>query len=152
MSRFKGEETYSLDSKGRVNIPAKMRRSLSPEANETFVVTRGFEKCIYAYPLDEWIKKEEAYEALNEYDEGNRFFLRMLLRFSQDVKMDGQQRITIPKELLNFANIDKKITIAGVMNHLEFWNPDDYEKYMNSHDESYEEVAGKVMAGKSKES
>ncbi len=151
MSRFKGEETYSIDNKGRVNIPAKMRRSLSPEANETFVVTRGFEKCIYAYPLDEWIKKEEAYEALNEYDEGNRYFLRMLLRFSQDVKMDGQQRISVPKELLNFADIDKKVTIAGVMNHIEFWNPDNYDRYMNSHEESYEEVAGKVMSSRSKE-
>ena len=148
MSRFKGEETYSIDNKGRVNIPARMRKSLSPEAEETFVITRGFDKCIYAYPLDEWRKKEEQYEQLDETDEKSRFFLRTLLRFSQDVKMDNQQRIIIPKELLDFAGIDKKITIAGVMNHLEFWNPDEYEKYMNSFGMTYEEVAKEMSRKK----
>ena len=60
MSRFKGEETYSIDSKGRVNIPAKMRKSMSPDAGDTFVLTRGFETCIYAYPMDEWKKKADS--------------------------------------------------------------------------------------------
>jgi MraZ protein len=71
-----------------------------------------------------------------------------LLRFSEDVKIDAQQRIAVPKELLVFAEIDKKVTIAGVMNHLEFWNPEEYEKYMTSHDITYENVAEKVMSGK----
>ncbi len=145
MSRFKGEETYSLDNKGRVNIPAKMRKTISPEANDTFVVTRGFEKCIYAYPMDEWKKKEELYEGLNEYEEKNRFFLRMLLRYGQDVKIDSHQRISLPKELVEFAGIEKKVTIAGVLNHLEFWNPEQYDEYMRGHEESYEDVAEKVM-------
>jgi MraZ protein len=148
MSRFKGEETYSIDIKGRVNIPAKMRKNVSEDANETFVVTRGFEKCIYAYPLDEWKKKEDSYEQLSEYEEQSRYFLRTLLRFSEDVKMDPQQRITLPKELLDFAGIDKKVTIAGVVNHLEFWDPVEYDRYMNSHDLSYEVIAEKVMTGK----
>ena len=148
MSRFKGEETYSIDSKGRVNIPAKMRKSMSPDAGDTFVLTRGFETCIYAYPMDEWKKKEESLEGLSEYEEKSRFFLRVLLQYSQDVKMDAQLRIALPKELLNFAGIDKKVTIAGVMNHIEFWNSDEYEKYMKSHQDSYEDVAEKVMTGK----
>ena len=62
--------------------------------------------------------------------------------------MDAQLRIALPKELLNFAGIDKKVTIAGVMNHIEFWNSDEYEKYMKSHQDSYEDVAEKVMTGK----
>ncbi len=141
MSRFKGEETYSIDSKGRVNIPAKMRKSLSPEAEETFVVIRGFEKCIYAYPLDEWRKKEEQLEKLDDTDDKSRYFLRTFLRHGHDIKMDAQQRIIIPKELLEFAGIDKKVKIAGVMNHIEFWDPDEYDKYMNSFGMTYEEVA-----------
>ncbi len=148
MSRFKGIETYSLDNKGRVNIPAKMRKNISPEANDTFVFSRGFEKCIYAYPMDEWKKKEESLEELNEYKEKNRYFMRVLLQHSQDVKMDAQLRVALPKELTNFAGIDKKVTIAGVMNHIEFWDPDEYEAYMNGHAESYEEVAEKLMTGK----
>jgi MraZ protein len=148
MSRFKGIELYSLDNKGRVNIPAKMRKNLSPEANDMFVLARGFEKCIYAYPMDEWKKKEDSLEELNEYQEKNRFFMRMLLQNSEDVKMDAQLRIALPKELLSFAGIDKKVTIAGVMNHIEFWNPDEYDSYMNGHPESYEEVAEKLGTGK----
>lgn len=148
MSRFKGIETYTLDNKGRVNIPAKMRKTLSPEASDTFVLTRGFEKCIYAYPLDEWKKKEEQLEQLNEYQEKNRFFMRMLLQYSEDVKMDAQLRVALPKELLEFAGIEKKVTIAGVMNHIEFWNPEEYDSYMKGHPESYEEVAEKLSTGK----
>jgi len=148
MSRFKGKETYSLDNKGRVNIPAKMRKNLSPEANDMFVFTRGFEKCIYAYPMDEWKKKEDSLEELNEHQEKNRFFMRMLLQHSEDVKMDAQLRVALPKELLNFAGIEKKVTIAGVMNHIEFWNPEEYDSYMNGHAESYEEVAEKLSVKK----
>ena len=52
MSFFKGQETYSIDNKGRVNVPAKMRKSISPDANDTFIVTRGTDKCIVAYPMN----------------------------------------------------------------------------------------------------
>ena len=56
MAFYKGQETYSVDSKGRVNILVKMRRALSPEAQDTFILTRGSDRCISAYPLDEWRK------------------------------------------------------------------------------------------------
>ena len=148
MSRFKGKETYSLDNKGRVNIPAKMRKNIAPEANDMFVLTRGFENCIYAYPMDEWKRKEESLELLDEFQERNRFFMRMFLQFCEDVKMDAQFRIALPKELLNFAHIDKKVTIAGVRNHIEFWNPEEHDSYMNGHDETFEEVAEKLTTGR----
>ncbi|MFP4369781.1 MAG: division/cell wall cluster transcriptional repressor MraZ, partial [Candidatus Kapaibacterium sp.] len=68
MAFFKGQELFSIDNKGRVNIPAKMRKALSPDANDTFIITRGTDKCIYAYPMDEWKKYEEKLENLNQYD------------------------------------------------------------------------------------
>ncbi len=142
---FKGQETYSLDSKGRVNIPSKMRRSISVEANETFTVTRGVDKCIVAYPLDEWKKYEESFQILNQYDEKNRFFLRVILPWSEEVKLDGQQRITLPKELIEFAGIESKVKIVGMIDHIEFWNPDEFNKYIKSHSQSYEDVAREVM-------
>ena len=51
MSFFKGQETYSIDDKGRVNVPTKMRKSIQPEAGDTFILTRGVDKCIVAYPM-----------------------------------------------------------------------------------------------------
>jgi hypothetical protein len=68
MAFFKGQETFSIDAKNRINIPAKMRKSIAPEANNTFTLTRGQDKCITAYPLDEWRKYEEKFESLNQYD------------------------------------------------------------------------------------
>lgn len=146
MPFLKGQETFSIDSKGRVNIPAKMRKSVSPEANDTFAITRGVDKCIVAYPLDEWKKYEEKFEKLNQYDEKNRYFLRVLLMWSEEVKLDAQQRICIPKNLSDFAGIEGKVTIVGMIDHIEIWNPIEFEKYLNSHDEPYESVAEKVMS------
>lgn len=145
MAFFKGQEFYSIDSKGRVNIPAKMRKALSPEANDTFVLTRGVDKCIAAYPYDEWRKYEEKFEKLNQYDEKNRYFLRVLLMWSEEVKIDAQQRISIPKNLTEFAGIEGKAAIIGMIDHIEIWNPQAFEEYMSSRSESYEEVAEKVM-------
>jgi len=142
---FKGQETYSLDSKGRVNIPAKMRRSLSPEAQDTFVVTRGVDRCIVAYPLDEWRKYEERFSRLNQYDEQERFFLRMILAWSEEVQLDAQQRIMLPRRHLEFAGIDSKVTIVGVVDHIEFWAPEEFERYLAGFARSYEEVAAHVM-------
>lgn len=145
MTFFKGQEIYSIDAKGRVNIPSKMRKSLVPEANDTFTVTRGTDNCVVAYPLNEWKAYEEKFSKLNQYDEKNRYFLRRLLMWAEEVALDSQQRIMIPKKLLDFAGIDKKVAIIGVADHIELWNPDEYEKYLNSTDETYESAASKVM-------
>lgn len=146
MAFFKGQETYSIDNKGRVNIPAKMRKSLSPEANDTFAITRGLDKCITAYPIDEWKKYEEKFANLNQYDEKNRYFLRMLLMWSEEVVLDAQQRITLPRKLLEFAGIESKVMIVGMGDHIEFWNPDEFENYLNKFNEPYEKVAEQVFS------
>lgn len=146
MSFFKGQETYSIDNKGRVNIPAKMRKSIAPEANDTFVVTRGTEECIVAYPLDEWKKYEEKLQSLNQFDEKNRFFLRTILMWSEEVGLDSQQRISLPKKLIDFAKIDGKVTIVGMVDRIELWNPEKFDNYLNSSTESYETVAATVMS------
>lgn len=145
MSFFKGQETFSLDNKGRVNIPAKMRKVLSPDANDTFVLTRGTDKCIVAYPLNEWKKYEERYAGMNQFDEENRFFLRTILAWCEEVEIDAQQRITIGKRYLDFASLEGKVTVVGMIDHIEFWNPDEFERYLNGQGDQYEQIAAKVM-------
>lgn len=145
VSGFKGQETYPVDAKGRVNIPAKMRRVLAPEAQDTFVLTRGTDRCIVAYPLNEWRRYEERFAQLNQYDEKQRFFLRMILSWCEEVELDPQQRIAIPRRLLEFAGIEGKVTIVGMMDHLELWNPDEFVRYLESFGDSYEQVASAVM-------
>ena len=150
MSFFKGRETYSVDDKGRVAIPAKMRKSLSPDAADTFVVTRGPDEdpCIYAYPLDEWKKMEERLGGLNQYSDRDRFFLRTLLYWADELTLDKQHRVMVPKALIEFAGIEKNALIIGAMDHLEIWNPEIFESYLRKREESYADVAEAVMGGK----
>ena len=145
MAGFKGQESYSIDAKGRVSIPLKMRRSITPESNDTFVLTRGSNKCVEAFPLEDWKKVEERLKNLNHNDDKERFFLRTILSWCEEVIVDGQQRITVPKKHLDFAGITNKVTIVGVMDRIELWNPEEFEKYQNGFSETYEQVAATVM-------
>lgn len=150
MSFFKGRETYSVDDKGRLAIPAKMRKSMSPEAADTFVVTRGPDEdpCIYAYPQDEWKKMEEQLVGLNQYNDQDRFFLRTLLYWADELMLDKQHRVMLPKALVEFAGIEKTALIIGAMDHLEIWNPEIFESYLSKRQESYSDVAERVMGGR----
>ena len=145
MAFFKGQEIYSIDAKGRVNIPAKMRKSLSPLAMDTFAVTRGQDGCVIAYPLDEWKKYEERFQDLNQFDSKKRFFLRSILSWTEETTMDSQQRITISKRLMDDAGLTHKVLILGTGDHIEFWNPDRYDNYIEGYESTYEETAEEVM-------
>ncbi|MGC8596166.1 MAG: division/cell wall cluster transcriptional repressor MraZ [Candidatus Kryptoniota bacterium] len=147
MSSFKGRYEYVLDSKGRLSIPAKLRKSLSPEANDTFVVTRGIEKCLYVYPLDEWRQLESKLRSLNQFVEKHRFFTRTLLMWaSEEFTLDSQSRISIPRNLLEFAGIEKEVIVIGALERIELWSPKNFDDYMNSQTESYESVVEKIMS------
>jgi MraZ protein len=145
MSSFKGSFNYTVDSKGRINIPAKMRKNLSPEANNSFVITRGFESCIFVYPNDEWLKRESEIGKLLQTDPQHRFFTRMLLQYATDAELDGQSRIILPKELMQYAKIENEVFILGVFDRIEVWNPDEYKKYLEAQQEDYLTVASKVF-------
>ena len=145
MSSFKGSFSYAVDSKGRINIPAKMRKNISPEANDQFVVTRGYESCLFLYPYDEWLKLEQTIRKLSPSDPKHRFFTRTLLEHATEAQLDGQFRIMIPKELLQFAKIDNEVRILGILERIEVWNPQVYEEYKAAQNETYENVAAAVM-------
>ncbi|HET6272470.1 MAG TPA: division/cell wall cluster transcriptional repressor MraZ [Bacteroidota bacterium] len=145
MSSFKGSYNYSVDSKGRINIPAKLRKYVSAEANDTFVITRGFEKCLSVYPLDEWNSLERSIRQLSPSNPQHRYFTRTLLQYATESQLDGQSRIAVPKELLQFGGIQDQVLILGVLERIELWNPRDHDEYLKTQAESYENVAQKVF-------
>ncbi len=148
---FLGSFTYSADAKGRVAIPAKLRKYLKPEANNTFVLTRGTEKYIDLYPMDFWKELvEEKLNSLNQFDPQQMRFLRMFLMEAEEQTLDSQSRILIPKKLLNYAGIEKEVLILGAMNKIEIWNPETYKKYLEESDISYEQIAAEVMSNSGK--
>ncbi len=144
---FIGSYTYSVDTKGRVAIPAKMRKYLKPEANNTFVMTRGTGKYIDVYPYDYWQKLiEEKLEKLNPFDPKDIRFIRMFMQEAVEDTLDSQSRILIPKKLLHHAGIEKEVFILGAVKKIEIWNPEVYNKYLEESDISYEQIAAEVMS------
>jgi len=121
---FSGEYHYSVDSKGRINIPAKFRQSLSPDSEETFVVTRGLDPCVWIYPLEEWERIEDNLRALSFLRTKERRFIRQITRWATPSKYDKQGRIIIPAPLIEISGLEDQATIVGVLNKIEVWHPD----------------------------
>ena len=148
---FKGSDTYSIDNKNRVAIPAKMRKLLTPESNETFIVTRGFDKCIMAFPLDEWEEYSKNLMELNQAKKSERWIINVMNMYMDEIQMDAQQRVMLPKNLLEFAGIKDKIRIVGMINYIALWNPDEHDAYIKKMEEEqpYEDAIQAVMDKKS---
>jgi MraZ protein len=145
MAAFRGSYQHSIDHKGRVSIPARFRRQLSGEADETFVIVRGLEACIALYPSDEFRRLDERLRSRSFSDETNRRYQRMLLFDSRDEVLDAQGRVALPPRLITHAKLAKEVLVVGLLDHLEIWNPDLFEKYLGSTDKSYEEIAGELL-------
>ncbi len=145
MSSFKGSYTHSVDGKGRLNLPAKLRKYVSPDNNDTYIVTRGFEQCLFVYPLDEWAKVEARLRELSNYNPEHRMFLRNLLEMANEVQLDSQARLMVPSDLREYAKIRGDVRIIGTLDKIELWDPAEYEKYRSGQTETYEEIAQKVM-------
>ncbi|MDX1531534.1 MAG: division/cell wall cluster transcriptional repressor MraZ [Rhodothermales bacterium] len=147
MAGFKGQADNSIDGKGRVAIPAKMRRALNPEAKETFTITRGPERCVFLYPLDRWEEMEEELAQLNPFQREARHFMRTLLRWADEVSLDKQGRVTLSKPLMEFAGLTDRALVIGALDHIEIWDPEVFDAYLNESPGDYETVAERVMGG-----
>jgi MraZ protein len=143
---FKGQFTYSIDSKGRISIPAKLRRHVPAEANDTFVMTRGTSPCIDIYPLDQWILIEEKLKNLNQFKPDDLRFIRTILRHAAEDTLDSQSRILVPQKLIEYAKIEKEVLILGALKKIEVWNPKVFDEYIKQSEETYEQIAEKVMS------
>ena len=121
---FIGEYSYSLDTKGRVNIPAKFRQSLSEDNENTFVITRGMDSCIWIYPLTQWKMIENNLRNLSSLSKIHRSFVRNTARYASPSTYDKQGRIILTPSLIEYAGLDKELLIIGMVNKMEIWNPD----------------------------
>ena len=146
---FIGEHAYSLDSKGRINIPAKFRKSLSSKSEKTFVTTRGIDACIWVYPLSQWKEIESELRNLSSLSNIHRAFVRNTARYASPSTYDKQGRITLTPSLIEYAKLNKDALIIGMINKIEIWNPlilENFEKENLEIDpESYNELATKII-------
>ena len=120
---FIGEYSYTIDAKGRINIPSKFRNSLSKDNKSSLVVTRGMDKCVWVYPLIVWKSIEDELRKLSSLSSINRSFIRNTVRHASITKLDKQGRISLNQNLISFSNITKNALIIGMVNKIEIWDP-----------------------------
>lgn len=146
MATFKGEYDHSVDSKGRVSFPAKLRKYLDPAAQEKFTILRGLEKCLYLYPEDRWATVEDKLLSKNQFSSRNRKVIRNFLRTADDVSLDTHNRIALPSKLMVFAGISARAIFIGSGDRIEIWSPEALEEEDSTMDfESYQELFEAVM-------
>jgi MraZ protein len=122
---FLGEYTHSLDSKGRLTIPAKFRDQLVPG----LVVTRNPNGgCLLLMPLDEWERVSARVSALPLTDHRSSLLRRALFSAAEDFRIDKQGRILISQRLREFADIKSEVVLAGMNTYLELWNPQKWDE------------------------
>ena len=145
---FIGEYSYSLDSKGRINMPARFRQSLSKNNKNTFVSTRGMDSCIWVYPLSQWYEIEKSLRSLSSLSKIHRTFVRNTARYAFPSTYDKQGRITLSPSLIEYAGLEKEILIIGMVNKMEVWNPDYLEstekEALGIDTDAYEDLAGRI--------
>ena len=146
---FIGEYAYSLDSKGRVNVPAKFRQSLSDDNEGTFVIARGMDPCIWVYPLIQWQEIESNLRNLSSLSKINRTFVRNTARYASPSTSDKQGRIILTPSLIDYAGLDKDVLIIGMVNKIEIWDPGRLnttdQQNMEIDPAAYDELADKII-------
>lgn len=135
---FKGEYSHSIDAKGRLIVPAKFRELLGDQ----FVVTKGFDGCLFVFAQEGWDQFEEKLQALPMDKPEARMLGRFFISGAIDAEVDKQGRILLPSNLLQHAKIEKEAIIAGVGNRVEIWSKEEWEKASTFDD--INEIAAKM--------
>src|SRR5690625_1113527 len=152
MTGFLGEYESKLDAKGRFLFPAGFKKQLSEEEGESisgdrqFVLNRGFEKCLTLYPMHAWQPIFDRITKLNDFDPKVRAFRRYFLNGAVTLKLDTAGRLLIPKNLCDYAALDKQLVLASAVSKIEIWDKKQYQQFFDSYSpESFSELASQVM-------
>ncbi|WP_026858473.1 MULTISPECIES: division/cell wall cluster transcriptional repressor MraZ [Jeotgalicoccus] len=134
---FMGEYKHNLDTKGRIIVPSKFRELL----DEQFVITRGLDRCLFAYTVDEWSRIEEKLKALPLTKKDARKFTRLFFSGATNVEIDKQGRINIPQNLREYAGLLKDCTVIGVSSRIEIWDSAAWEDFYTESEDNFEDIA-----------
>ncbi|MDP3963691.1 MAG: division/cell wall cluster transcriptional repressor MraZ [bacterium] len=137
---FIGEYAHSIDAKKRLAVPAKLRKELGERA----VITRGLDACLVIYPFAAWEKLVQKLAELPQGKGDTRSFTRLMLSGAQEVELDALGRVLIPDYLKEYANLHKRVTIAGVFDRLEIWDADRWQQYKKTAERATDATAEKL--------
>ncbi|HAU32723.1 MAG TPA: cell division/cell wall cluster transcriptional repressor MraZ [Desulfotomaculum sp.] len=137
---FMGEYQHTIDDKGRLFIPARFRDSLGIK----FVLTKGLDSCLFAYPPQEWTILEEKMRLMPFTSADVRAFVRFFFGGACECLVDRQGRILVPNNLRKHAALEKEAVIIGVSSRVEIWSRENWEKYNSGSADLVEQIAEKI--------
>ncbi|MFD1062134.1 division/cell wall cluster transcriptional repressor MraZ [Winogradskyella litorisediminis] len=146
MNALIGTYEVKADAKGRLMLPAVLKKQLAPVMQSGFVLKRAvFQPCLELYPMPEWEKLMEKVNKLNRFNKKNDAFIRRFTAGVKVVEVDATGRLLIPKDLLNFSGITKQTVLASAVNIVEIWDKDKYETAIDDAALDFADLAEEVM-------
>ena len=136
---FFGHYEHTLDEKGRLLLPRKIKDELKD--NSSLYVLKGFEGCLAVYSEEEFLKLTKECEKISFNKKNSRSYLRAVLSSVIELSIDKVNRIQIPKDTLSRFHIAKNVIIIGVGDHFEIWDSESYQKYELEVNAHFEEIA-----------
>ncbi len=132
-----GEYEHSLDAKGRLIMPAKLREDIG----EKFIITKGLDGCLFGFSQNEWNNFEEKLKTLPLTNKNARDFVRFFLSGATECEIDKQGRFLTASNLREYAEMEKEVAIIGVGTRIEIWNKEKWKKYNSDENISADEIA-----------
>ena len=146
---FYGEYGHSLDTKGRVIIPAKFREVCKENYIEKFFITRGLDQCLFVFTEESWKSQEKKFREMPFTKGESRKFNRLYFSGACDVVCDKQGRILIPDYLKGYAGIQEEVVIIGVSDRIEIWSKEKWKTFFDESKGQFEDLAEKLIDGTS---
>jgi MraZ protein len=141
-----GTYECKVDAKGRLMLPAAIKKQLLPVMQNGFVLKRAvFQPCLELYPMTEWDVLMQKVNKLNRFKKKNNDFIRRFTAGLKQVEVDTAGRLLIPKDLVAFSGITKDIVVSSAINIIEIWDKDNYEKAIDDATGDFADLAEEVM-------
>ncbi|MEM7086493.1 MAG: division/cell wall cluster transcriptional repressor MraZ [Bacteroidota bacterium] len=146
MLNLLGTYDCKADVKGRVMVPASLKKQLAVVATSGFVIKRAvFQPCLELYPMEEWEKLMKKMGELNRFNRKNNDFIRRFTAGVRMIEMDASGRLNIPKDLMLFAGIGKELVVSSAINIVEIWDKQKYEQAIDDAANDFADLAEEVM-------
>lgn len=146
MNALIGTYDCKADAKGRIMLPASIKKQLAPVLQQGFVVKRAvFQSCLELYPIKEWDILMQKMNGLNRFKKKNNDFIRRFTAGVKTVEVDVSGRLLIPKDLALFASISKDVVVSSAINIIEIWDKVKYEKALEVDADDFAALAEEVM-------
>lgn len=141
-----GTYECKIDAKGRLLLPAKLRSQLLPLLEDGFVLKRAvFQSCLELYPMQEWNKLMKKVNGLNRFKKKNNDFIRRFTAGVKIIEVDSNGRLLIPRDLYNFAGLEKELVLSSAINIVEIWDKENYESAIDDAADDFADLAEEVM-------